>query len=466
MTAPSLRQSLPAPRAPERAPRPGSRGLVFISHTSRRDTEEELGPDEYRAQGRRKEHLGRVLEELERQLQEAGFLVWWDRRDLRPGHPIDSVIHRALNRCRAAVVLIDADALNANYMRREVTILGFRRAEQGVFVLPVLLQVEAEQVRDSLLGRETGIDVQLALRTSNKRNSAAARQTAEEITDALLEECGTWQSDIHSPVGKWIDDVALFLNGASAAALRRAAEALDLDMVAWERAAEDEKRWEIAAALWYADEHVVYGVLEDVACQLPDPHRQRIVKYALPLWVDLRAARVVKEVAAGEAGGYRAVSLATRAYRLGEHVALRTTAGSRRTRVIPLSDVHGEGTVQELVGQSEATLRRVLNFPKETPADEVAAALRGSPDQGVYAVLRADTVNPATGAAVVRELQHRFPGITVIVLGRSGAWGGASPIIRPVFDDFPPEREWAVRKFVSDVSGLSGGKKIEVDSDD
>ncbi|MFE9607882.1 toll/interleukin-1 receptor domain-containing protein [Streptomyces sp. NPDC006012] len=448
------------------AARPGSRGLVFVSHTSRRRTKEELGPDEYRAQGRRKEYLGRVLTELEQQLPEAGFQIWWDRRDLQPGQPVDASIHSALNRCRAAVILIDADALNPGYMRREVNILAFRGAEQSVFVLPVLLHVDAEQVRDSQLGHDTGIDVQLALRTSNKRNSAAARQTAEQITEQLLKRSAQWQRDIRSPVNRWIDDVAVFLTGASQAALREAAARLDLDLVAWERSTEGERRWEIAAAMWSADGQAVYEVLEGVADHLSDAQRQKIVKWVLPQWVDLRAARTVREVAGGTAGSYRAVSLATRAYRLGEHVVRRSTAGNRTTRVVRLTDVHGEGTIQELVGQSEATLRRELNFPKEAPADEVASVLRSSPDRGVYAILRADTVNPATSAAVVRELQHRFPGITVVVLNQSGTPGGGSSMISPVFEDFPPERERQVRKFVSDLSDLSGARKIEVDSDE
>lgn len=440
--------------------------MVFISHTSRRHTEAELGPAEYRAQGMRKEYLTRLLEQLEQQLIEAGFSVWWDRRDLQPGDPVDSTIHRALNRCRAAVVLIDADALNAGYMRREVNILTFRNAEQSLHLLPVLLHVDAEQVRDSQLGRETGIDIQLAMSTTKKRNQLAARQTAEQITQHLVKQSATWARDIHSPINQWIDDVAAFLEGASPLALRRAAEALDVDLVAWERSNENEKRWDIAAALWSADQDVVYEVLEDVACQLSDGQRQKIVKWAVPLWVDLWAARVVREIAAGTAGSFRAVSLATRAYRLGEHVARRSTAGSRKTRVVRLSDVHGEGTIQELVGQSEATLRRELNFPKETPAEEVAAALRSSSDRGLYAILRADTVNPTTGAAVVRELQKRFPGITVIVLSQSGSPVWRNSLIMPVFEDFTPERERAARKFVSDMNDLSGGRKIEVDSDE
>lgn len=466
MTAPSLRRSLPAPRTPERTVRPGSRVKVFISHTSRRRTEEELQLGDYRAHVRRKEYLKRLLEQLEQQLQEAGFQVWWDRRDLRPGDPIDPVINRALNECRAAVVLIDGDALNAAYMRREVNILTFLGAEQGVFVLPVLLHVDAEQVRASQLGRETGIDIQLALHTTKKSNSLAARQTAEQITQHLVARSASWRRDLHSPVSQWIDDVAVFLDGASSSALRRAAESLDLDLVKWERSDAGEKRWAIAAALWSSDQETVFEVLEDVACQLSDAPRQKIVKWALPLWVDLWAARTVREVATGTAGGLRAVSLATRAYRLGEHVARRSTAGSRRVRVVRLSDVHGEGTIQELVGQSEATLRKELNFPRETPTEEVAAAMRSSPDMGVYAVLRADTVNPATSAAVVGELQNRFPGITMIVLNQSGASARQGSLITPVFEGFTPERERRARKFVSDMNDLSGGRKIEVDSDE
>ncbi|MFJ8210951.1 toll/interleukin-1 receptor domain-containing protein [Streptomyces sp. NPDC096033] len=438
--------------------------MVFLSHTSRRRTVEELGAAGFKAQGIRKDYLARILEQLEELLHAAGFSVWWDRRDLHPGDSIDPTIYRALNDCRAAVVLIDADALDAGYMRREVNILTFRHVEHNLHVVPVLLQVEAEQVRDSALGRETGIDVQLALHASKKQNCLAARETAERIVQHLVAESAAWHRDIHSAENRWIDDVTLCLEQATPNALRRAAETLDLDLVRWERSTE--KRWEIAAALWSADREAVYEVIEDIAYQLPAGIRQRIVEHALPLWADLRAARTVRAASAEIPGTGRAVSLATRFLRLGELLARRASAGSRKARVVRLTDVHGESTIQDLVGQSDATLRRELNFPAETPAEEVSAALRRHPGRHLYAVLRSDTVNPATTAAVTRELQNRFPGIVMIILNNAGTVAWTTPSITPAFDDFPPERERAARKFISDMSELSGGKKIEVDSDE
>ncbi|WP_424918774.1 toll/interleukin-1 receptor domain-containing protein [Streptomyces sp. wa1064] len=408
--------------------------------------------------------MTRILENLEELLQEAGFSVWWDRTDLRPGDPIDPTIYRALNDCRAAVVLIDADALDAGYMRREVNILTFRHAEDGLHVLPVLLQVEAEQVRGSTLGRETGIDVQLALHASKKQNQRAARETAEQIAQHLLTESATWQRDIYSPENRWIDDVALCLESTSRKALRRAAETLELDLPAWERSSEP--GWDIAAALWSAEREVVLEVIEDVAYQLPSGPRERIVNYAIPLWAHLRAARIVRSVSVEVRGVGRAVSLATRSLWLGEYLARRAAAGNRKARVVRLIDVHGESTIQDLVGQSEATLRRELNFPVETPAEEVSASLRRRPGQQLYAVLRSDTVNPATTVAVTRELQNKFPGIVMIVLNHAGSGAWISSSITPAFDPFPPEDERAARKFVSDMSELSGGKKIEVDSEE
>ncbi len=362
------------------------------------------------------------------------------------------------------MVLIDADALDAGYMRREVNILTFRHAEDGLHVLPVLLQVEAEQVRGSTLGRETGIDVQLALHASKKQNQRAARETAEQIAQHLLTESATWQRDIYSPENRWIDDVALCLESTSRKALRRAAETLELDLPAWERSSEP--GWDIAAALWSAEREVVLEVIEDVAYQLPSGPRERIVNYAIPLWAHLRAARIVRSVSVEVRGVGRAVSLATRSLWLGEYLARRAAAGNRKARVVRLIDVHGESTIQDLVGQSEATLRRELNFPVETPAEEVSASLRRRPGQQLYAVLRSDTVNPATTVAVTRELQNKFPGIVMIVLNHAGSGAWISSSITPAFDPFPPEDERAARKFVSDMSELSGGKKIEVDSEE
>jgi len=439
--------------------------MVFLSHTSRRRTIEDLGPAEFEAQEIRKDYLTGILENLEALLQEAGFSVWWDRRDLRPGDPVDPTIYRALNNCRAAVVLIDADALDAGYMRREVNILTYRHAEHNLHVVPVLLQVEAEQVRDSTLGRETGIDVQLALHTSMKRDQQGARETAELIAQHLVSASVAWQRDIYSPENRWIDDVARCLEQASRKALRRAAESLDLDLPVWERSTETE--WEIAAALWSADRDVVFDVVEDIAYQLPADFKDLMVEHALPLWAHLRAARAVWSASGDVPGTGRAVSLATRRLWLGELLARRAAAGNRKARVVRLTDVHGESTIQDLVGRSDATLRRELNFPVETPPEEVTATLRRrQPGQQLYAVLRSDTVNPATTVAVTRELQNRFPGIVMIVLNHAGSAAWATKTIIPALDPFPPEDERAARKFVSDMSELSGGKKIEVDSEE
>lgn len=464
VTAYSLRQGLPNQRSAERSPRPGGLGMVFLSHTSRRHTLEELGAEEFEAQGIRKAYLAEVLRKLDDLLRDAGFSVWWDRRDLRPGDAIDPTIYRALNACRAAVVLIDADALNAAYMRREVNILTFRHVEHGLHVVPVLLQVPAEQVRDSAMGRETGIDIQLALHAPNGRSEHAARETAELIARHLVAESAAWAQDIYSPENMWIDDVALCLRHASPSALRRAAETLGLDLAAWERSAEP--AWDIAAALWSAERNLVHEVVEDVAHQLTREFQERIVTHALPLWAHLRAARTVRAASTEVSGTGRAVSLATRRLWLGELLAKRASAGNRRARVIRLVDVHGESTIQDLVGRSDATLRRELNFPVETPSEEVTAALRQRPGQQLYAVLRSDTVNPATTLAVTRELQNRFPGIVLIVLNHSSSAAWTAPSITPALDPFPPEEERAARRFVSEMSELPGGKKIEVDSEE
>jgi TIR domain len=205
MTLVGLKPVLPASRTPESGRRtghlPGSRGLVFLSHTSRPRTELELGREEYRRHTHRRKHLGQLLEQLQEQLVTAGFAVWSDRSSLVPGYHIDSTIHRALKECRAAVVLMNGDALDSGYMRREINVLMYRKTVDSLYVLPVLLGVQAEEVRDSSLGRDTGIDTDLALRPSSpKLNQTAARLTAEEITRRLLAESEGWRSDLPSPI--------------------------------------------------------------------------------------------------------------------------------------------------------------------------------------------------------------------------------------------------------------------------
>jgi hypothetical protein len=379
----------------------GSRGLVFVSHSSRKRGEAELGrEDSLKRHEYRKKYLGQLLDELGGQLEAAGFQPWLDRIDLGAGEEFDTLIYDALYRCRVAVILIDRDTLDSDYVTKEATILVWRQTVgDPVQLIPVLLgDVTEAEVKASRLGRQSGLDRLSSIRAANRKlNGQAARETAVQIIGKVAEETAGLD-DLDSPKLRWIDDVSHYLSGASDNALLRAARTIGVEQHAWHRTAR--KREAIK-------------VLQGLLHQLDTDRAARTVKYAEPLWVDLSAARVVMD-ANDLPPEARIVGLTTDSVEYGAHLARRATACAPEYPVCKFPVVSGEDPVGELVRRYDHTLRELLHVPKHATYAEVAEYLDHS--QGIYVVMRCDSHSPKTLQAVIDELHRRFPGIVVIAV--------------------------------------------------
>jgi hypothetical protein len=392
----------------------GSRGLVFLSHSSRKRGEAELGrEDSLKRHEYRKKYLGQLLDEVSGQLEAAGFQPWLDRTDLGAGEEFDTLIYDALYRCRVAVILIDRDTLDSDYVTKEATILVWRQiVGDPVQLIPVLLgDVTEAEVKASRLGRQSGLDRLSSIRAANRKlNRQAARETAVQITGKVAEETAGLD-DLDSPKLRWIDDVAHYLSGASDNALLRAAKTIGVEQHAWHRTAR--KREAIAAALLSCDIRKAFKVLQGLLRQLDSDRAARTVKYAEPLWVDLSAARVVMD-ANDLPPEARIVGLTTDSVEYGAHLARRATACAPEYPVCKFPVVSGEDPVGELVRRYDRTLRELLHVPKQATYAEVAEYL--DHNQGIYIVMRCDSHSPKTLEAVMDQLHRRFPGIVVIAV--------------------------------------------------
>jgi TIR domain len=95
---------------------------LFVSHSSREELAE------------------RVREVTCRRLRDKGYQVWVNTDELRPGDEWRGVITHQLADCHGAVLLLSRDALSSAWVRREVTILMWRRLlGSAVHVIPVLI---------------------------------------------------------------------------------------------------------------------------------------------------------------------------------------------------------------------------------------------------------------------------------------------------------------------------------------
>ena len=431
----------------------GSRGLVFLSHSSRERDASELGPgDSLNKHRYRKKYLGQLLGELGEQLNAAGFQPWRDRIDLGAGEAFDTLIYDALARCGAAVILIDRDTLESDYVTKEATILVWRQSiGDPVYLLPVLLgDVTEAEVRESRLGRQSGLDRLSLIRAANRKsNCRAAFETAEQISERLVKEA-VGLGGMDSPKQRWIDDVSHFLSGASDNALLRAAQKIGVDQHAWHRTAR--KREAIAAALLSCDIRKTYGVLRDLVYQLDTDRAEKTVRHALPLWVDLNAARIVIEANDLPAEA-RIVGLTTDNPEYGAHLARRATACAPEYPVCKFPVVSGEDPVRELVQRYDHTLRDLLNLPAHLTYEEMAEYLDYS--RGIYVVMRCDTHSPQTLYAVMDELHRRFPGIVIIAVAGSQRPIWRSVRIRQAYARFAQKEEDKANWYTRSLRGLA-----------
>lgn len=440
-------------------------GLVFLSHSSRQRDPEELSPDDkLNRHLHRKRFLSAVLEELQGKLEGEGFDVWWDRLNLRGGDVFDALIYDALALCDAAIVLVDRDALDSNYVRREVTILTFRASVgDGLTILPVLLGgVTDKELADSPLGRNTDLHTRLPVRPQAKKtNVTNAPGIVNEIVAALADRLESKANRLDSLTRRWIEDISFLLSGLSDDLLWRAAQSLGESRSEWLR--NENKQRAIAASLLGSDKlDDVYAALREVVDWLAPHHAKLTVERTQPLWVDLHAARVVQDTSQ-LTNGRRVVGVSTRAYRLGRDVCLRATVASPQYRVLRLPDVVGEAPLQELTDRYDETIRTALNLSKVDEPETVTNKLSGF--RGIYALMRCDTLDVATTAALVETMQLRFPGISLVLLGNreSGIWRNLP--MEHAYSDLSMEVELDARRYVSQIAQLIGDL-IPVDADD
>jgi len=293
-----------------------------------------------------------------------------------------------------------------------------------------------------------------------KLNQAAAASLADLI-DAEVRS-NAHLPDIDSPSARWIQDFIHFTSGVSADRLWRVADRLGIGKDDWARTTDHHAM--VAGALLGADMARAHQALVQLVGLLDeDQARERIVRRALPLWVDLDAAKIVAD-SAGLPTDRRILAIATPAYRLGEHVIQRATFSAQEYMTLRLPDIVGEGAHDELLERYDATLRRLLHFFDDDPPEEIAREL-DSIGGRVFALIRCENLRTDTTTHLLGSLRKRFPGVTFVLLGRreNKAWHALK--VPLVYRQGSNAWERSARRYVSRTASLIG-EQIAVESDD
>ncbi|MGY4990707.1 toll/interleukin-1 receptor domain-containing protein [Streptomyces nigrescens] len=367
---------------------------VFISHSSKGDP---------RAESVRKH----VVEGL----RAKRYDVVVDTDALGPGRDWCPLLYQWLGECDAAVVLFNSAALDSAWVRREVSILMWRRALNPAFlVVPVLIgEVRSTHLREK--GFTDVLPVEFA-RVPPGEPTDEAQALSERVLHEFADLPDTRNDSDH--LRDWISDIAAYLRQAGdPGALRRAADRLGIH-------ADDLRHVESLVGsctflahqmIGTADRRLVHA-LHALASSLSDDTLNRLVQQIIPTWINAESARLLLPPAAPDR---RTVALNARYPQTAQHyldraVCLRLdlyylkSAGG-----IPL----GEDAAEEFTEQCVDAVRDLLNFPPDVPVSRFRPR-----DDDAWQFLSIDVrgVRPALVAHVVRELHTLFPWLLLILL--------------------------------------------------
>jgi hypothetical protein len=164
---------------------------VFVSHSSR---------DPY---------ADKVRRAVCRQLREKNYVVLVDADELKPGQEWRAVLAHWLAECHAAVVLVSRDALRSDWVRREMTILMWRRSlGSGVHVIPALVgDVTPRELRDA------GLTDMRSLQYAREPSPGATDEDAEHAATTITSQLAALPPDTaeNDRMRNWVDRISYFL---------------------------------------------------------------------------------------------------------------------------------------------------------------------------------------------------------------------------------------------------------------
>ena len=340
-------------------------------------------------------------EGLEFRLRSRGVSVLRGRgRGLATAEEWSPQLYEWLATCDAAVVLLSQGALVSQWMRKEITILRWRRSlNPELGLIPVLLRGT-----DSTALFEAGLaDVQ-AIRAESQDELAV-----REVEDRL--EMITTSSDDRGLLALQRRLASLFVT-LPASVLEDIGRSLDWELGRGEP--RDGSAAELAGVVigrFTAEDPL--ATLEALAPVLEwASAASDALLELLPLLVDPGAAAQVRQVIEGPAG-QRAVALQTMEAPIAQLYLARAWLGERGARSMIFSGVHGEAMMTEYLAEIFSLLRRDLRSDREhVLSDEDVNELLSRQPVPRVVILPASSLD----SSLVAEIQHRFPQLGLLLM--------------------------------------------------
>jgi hypothetical protein len=310
---------------------------IFISHACKIASD---GEDPRLTHAR--DIRGRICAHLEA----AGHKPLLDVESLKPGDDWRARLHRWLGECDGAVILFDSLSVTSDWVRKEATILAWRRSLNDRLVLvPVFLgDFRAADLDEAGYG---ALDV--------ARWQGASIEEAE-LADVPVERVAAAfdrlapEEDDDNPMRIWLEDVSSLLADTDAAHLNRARKALGVDDDDWREW--DNAHVTLAHQLLHSGLAGALDALSHLKAGMRHEPFERLIDQLHFTWVDSGAAAHLGGLLAAQRKPIALINAGD--HETGKDYVRR--AHCRRIengRFIRATDVVGEGGVEELLPRYE-----------------------------------------------------------------------------------------------------------------
>lgn len=403
---------------------------IFLSHSSSKDS-----------------LAGVVRDRIVQKMKASGFTVLFDREMLGGGMVWRPILHRWLGECDAAVILFSPDALDSDWVLKEVTILSWRKSlGSRLRVVPVLVGCE----RASVVNRRAYKPLDLEnLQFRQLDGTCPAPQAAEKLADQVVEDlAGVLPDAAAVPLQEWLRTLALLLGKVDPVDhLQAAAELLGIDASA--RARFDDLPLTVAHQLLHTPLSDSYPAFKKLRRGLDRDYFRYLADLVVPTWVSVEAAAKLSGVIA-RPPGRRQLTINSEKEPTGRHYLQRATCGAVESAdIVTVSEVTGADDEEELLSRYERALWDEACIDSGPVDRGLLRKAFNAPNVRMYIMLKTAATRaillPSDGGTSLLEdeLVDAYKRTTFVFLTRDRALWDASDVagLEQITPELSPESE-------------------------
>lgn len=351
------------------------------------------------------------LDHLSNELKGKGFDVVVDRERLIPGATWRDEIYTWMGLCHGAVILLSENVFEQDslWVPRETSILLWRRfLDPGFVVVPVFM----DNVSDGHLDSGNFKDLNL------REIQAVAQGDPAKVVHQVLKRFEQLKTKTSTPLEELASQVVSLLRGLDDDIVKEAARRLNVNIGPWDPV--HDPRQALALRMLQVNLKDSADVLEYLVSYMEhEVHADRILSIIAPSWVNLCSARWIAHCARYEDKKPIVVLNASKK-RTADMYIQRACCRTRKTMwpVIPLSQIHGEATVPEMLAEVDQALLHYFRLEEDLFDDDVYERLenllktRDEQGKPVFLLIR---YQPYLKKFVAR-LHESLPRITLFIL--------------------------------------------------